>query len=201
MLRILTYIRPYRGRAILYTIFLIIGTLITLVPPYFSRILIDDILQLSEAPNAVPEASETWLGEIFRGIQPLAVALSVAVGMLLAIQVISTIFSIFQQRLGAWLTFRIAANIRAHVYQHLHNLSIRFFDKRTTGTVISHVTEDSERLQDFMLERPFVSQRAGVSVLWDWGYALFDELAIGMLYLNSDTDHCLRGRLVLEESA
>ena len=152
MLRILTYIRPYRGRAILYIIFLIVGTLITLMPPYFTRILVDDILQLSEAPNVVPEASETWLGEIFRGIQPLTVALSVAVGMLLAILVISTIFSIFQQRLGAWLTFRIASNIRAHVYQHLHNLSIRFFDKRTTGTVISHITEDSERLQDFMLE-------------------------------------------------
>ena len=152
MLRILTYIRPYRGRAILYTIFLIVGTLIALAPPYFTRILVDDILILSEAPNAVPEASETWLGEIFRGIQPLTVALSVAVGMLLAIMVIRTIFSIFQQRVGAWLTFRIAANIRAHVYQHLHNLSIRFFDKRTTGTVISHVTEDSERLQDFMLE-------------------------------------------------
>ena len=152
MLRILSYIKPYRGRAILYIIFLIVGTLLTLMPPYFTRILVDDILQFSAAPNAVSETSETWLGEIFRGIQPLTIALSVAVGMLLAILVISTIFSIFQQRVGAWLTFRIASNIRAHVYQHLHNLSIRFFDKRTTGTVISHVTEDSERLQDFMLE-------------------------------------------------
>ena len=123
-----------------------------LVPPYFSRILVDDILRLSEIANAAPEASETWLGEIFRRIQPATIALSVAVGSLLAIYIIREIFTIFQQRLGAWLTFRIAANIRAHVYQHLHNLSIRFFDKRTTGTVISHITEDSERLQDFMLE-------------------------------------------------
>ena len=152
MLRILSYIRPYRGRAILYGIFLIIGTLITLIPPYFTRILVDDILRLSEITNTAPEASETWLGEIFRGIQPVAIALSVAVGTLLAVHIIREIFTIFQQRLGAWLTFRIASNIRAHVYQHLHNLSIRFFDKRTTGTVISHITEDSERLQDFMLE-------------------------------------------------
>ena len=189
MLRILSYIRPYRGRAILYTIFLIVGTLITLVPPYFSRILIDDILQLSEAPNAVLEASETGLGEIFRGIQPLAAALSVAVGMLLAIQVISTIFSIFQQRLGAWLTFRIAANIRAHVYQHLHNLSIRFFDKRTTGTVISHVTEDSERLQDFMLEGlSFLSVQVflffgigGMLFLMNWRLACFILIPIPII--------------------
>ena len=189
MLRILSYIRPYRGRASLYIIFLIVGTLITLAPPYFTRILVDDILQLSEVPNAVPEASETWLGEIFRGIQPLTVALSVAVGMLLAIRVISTIFSIFQQRVGAWLTFRIAANIRAHVYQHLHNLSIRFFDKRTTGTVISHVTEDSERLQDFMLEGlSFLSVQlflffgiGGMLFLMDWRLACFVLIPIPII--------------------
>ena len=193
MLRILSYIRPYRGRAILYIIFLIVGTLITLAPPYFTRILVDDILQLSEAPNAVPEASETWLGEIFRGIQPLTVALSVAVGMLLAIRVISTIFSIFQQRVGAWLTFRIAANIRAHVYQHLHNLSIRFFDKRTTGTVISHVTEDSERLQDFMLEGlSFLSVQlflffgiGGMLFLMDWRLACFVLIPIPIIVLGA----------------
>ena len=152
MLRILSYIKPYLGRAILFTLFIIVGTLISLVPPYFPRILIDDILRLNELANAAPEASETRLGALFRGIQPVAIALSVAVGTLLSIQLIQTIFLVFQGRLAAWLTFRIAANIRSHVYRHLHNLSIRFFDKRTTGTVISHITEDSERLQDFMLE-------------------------------------------------
>ena len=193
MLRILSYIKPYRGRAILYTIFLIVGTLIALAPPYFTRILVDDILMLREAPNAVSETSETWLGEILRGIQPLTVALSVAVGMLLATMVISTIFSIFQQRLGAWLTFRIAANIRAHVYQHLHNLSIRFFDKRTTGTVISHVTEDSERLQDFMLEglsflsvQLFMFFGIGGMLFWmNWKLACFILIPIPIIVLGA----------------
>ena len=193
MLRILSYIQPYRGRAILYTIFLIIGTLITLMPPYFTRILVDDILQLNELTNAAPEASETWLGEMFRAIQPTTLALSVAVGMLLAILVISTIFSIFQQRLGAWLTFRIASNIRAHVYEHLHNLSIRFFDKRTTGTVISHITEDSERLQDFMLEGlSFLSVQlllffgiGSMLFLMNWRLACFILIPIPIIVLGA----------------
>ena len=193
MLRILTYIRPYRGKAILYTIFLIIGTLITLIPPYFSRILIDDILQLSELTNAAPAASETWLGAIFRNIQPVAIALSVAVGALLAVHITREIFTIFQQRLGAWLTFRIAANIRAHVYQHLHNLSIRFFDKRTTGTVISHITEDSERLQDFMLEGlSFLSVQlllffgiGSVLFLMNWRLACFILIPIPLIVLGA----------------
>ena len=193
MLRILSYIRPYRGRAILYTIFIVVGTLIMLVPPYFSRILVDDILRLSEVTNAAPEASETWLGEIFRAIQPATIALSVAVGSLLTIYIIREIFTIFQQRLGAWLTFRIAANIRAHVYEHLHNLSIRFFDKRTTGTVISHITEDSERLQDFMLEglsflavQVFLFFGIGsVLFLMNWRLACFILIPIPLIVLGA----------------
>lgn len=193
MLRILSYIRPYRGRAIFYMLFIVVGTLITLVPPYFSRILVDDILRLNEIANAAPEASETWLGTIFRTIQPAAVALSVAVGSLFAIYIVREAFTIFQQRLGAWLTFRIAANIRAHVYEHLHNLSIRFFDKRTTGTVISHITEDSERLQDFMLEGlSFLSVQlflffgiGSVLFLMNWRLACFILVPIPLIVLGA----------------
>ncbi len=152
MLRILSYIQPYRNKAVLYVIFVIIGTLIFLVPPYFSRILIDDILLINDAAAPTPDGETTWLGNIFRSIQPAAIALSIAVAALLLTHITRVLFTVLQSRLGAWLTFRIAANIRAHVYEHLHNLSIRFFDKRTTGTVISHITEDSERLQNFLLE-------------------------------------------------
>ena len=152
MLRILSYIRPYRSKAILYVVFIIVGTLISLIPPYFSQILIDDILLLNNANTPTPDGETTWLGNIFRSIQPAAIALSIAIGTLLTTHLIGVLLNILQSRLGAWLTFRIASNIRAHVYEHLHNLSIRFFDKRTTGTVISHITEDSERLQNFLLE-------------------------------------------------
>ena len=108
MLRILSYIKPYRGRAILFISLIIIGTLISLVPPYFNRILIDDILQLNNLVAPPADTRLTWLGELFRRIQPATTALSIAIGTLLVAQVISAIFSIFQGRLAAWLTFRIS---------------------------------------------------------------------------------------------
>ncbi len=175
MLRIVSYMKPYKGRAIIFILFVIVGTLISLIPPYFFRILVDDILLLNEANIQAPDGETTWLGAIFRAIQPPAIALSIATGALLATHLISTLFIVLQSRLSAWLTLRIAANIREHVYEHLHNLSIRFFDKRTTGTVISHITEDSERLQDFMLE--------GLSFL---GRELFVIFGIGVLLFMMD---------------
>ena len=189
MLRILSYIKPYRGRAILFIALVIIGTLISLVPPYFNSILIDDILQLNNLVAPPADTQLTWLEALFRRIQPATTALSIAIGTLLVAQAISAIFSIFQGRLAAWLTFRISANIRSHVYRHLHNLSIRFFDKRTTGTVISHITEDSERLQDFMLEglsflavQVFLFFGIGSVLFWiNWKLACFILIPIPII--------------------
>ena len=171
MLRIINYVNPYRGRALLFMGLIISGTLINLIPPYFTKILIDDILQFN-ITTPVPDEQTTWLGNIFRGFQPVLLALSIAVGVLLTVQLISVVLNIFQSRVSAWLSFRISASIRAHVYEHLHNLSIRFFDKRTTGTVISHITEDSERLQHFLLDgMSFLSTQ--VFMLFGIGTVLF----------------------------
>ena len=193
MLRIFSYIRPYRTRAWLYILFIIVGTVLILIPPYFTRILIDDILLLNDATAPTQNGSPTRLGNIFRSIQPMALALSIAVGGLLVTHLLQVLFTVLQSRLSAWLTFRIAANIRAHVYEHLHNLSIRFFDKRTTGTVISHITEDSERLQDFLLEGlSFLSVQlflffgiGSVLFLMNWKLACFILIPIPIIVLGA----------------
>ena len=189
MLRIMSYMQPYKGRVTLFILIVIVGTLITLIPPYFSRILVDDILLLNDANITTTDGETTWLGDIFRTIQPVTIALSIAVAALLTSHILSTLLMILHSRLTAWLTLRIAANIREHVYEHLHDLSIRFFDKRTTGTVISHITEDSERLQDFMLEGLSflgrdVFQLFGIGVmlfLMNWQLAFFVLIPIPLI--------------------
>ncbi len=193
MLRILSYLQPYRGKALLFVLFVIIGTLIVLFPPYFSRVLIDDILLLDDAAAPTPDGNITWLGNIFRSIQPAAFAMSIAISGLLVTYLIRVLFTVLHSRLSAWLTFRIAANIRAHVYEQLHNLSIRFFDKRTTGTVISHITEDSERLQDFLLEGlSFLSVQlflffgiGSMLFLMNWKLACFILIPIPIIVLGA----------------
>jgi ATP-binding cassette subfamily B protein len=46
---------------------------------------------------------------------------------------------------------RIARDLRHAVYAHLHNLSLRFFSKRRTGSLITRVTNDTDRLWDFIV--------------------------------------------------
>ena len=152
MLRVLSYLKPYKAAATVVILYVLSSTALSLMPPYTSRILIDDVLKLNDAATAVRGTSETGLGQIFRGIETASLALAIAVGCLLAVYIIIAIFDVLLGRKGAWLTLRMTADIRNQVYDRLHSLSIQFFDKRKTGTVISHVTEDSQRLQWFLLE-------------------------------------------------
>ena len=152
LLRILAYLKPYKLAATMLILAVIGSTVLSLVPPYFSRILIDDVLALNDAVRVVGEVSETRLGQMFREIGIASMALAVAVGCLLIVQIITSLNEVFLGRLSAWLTLRLTADIRNQVYNRLHSLAIRFFDKRKTGTVISHVTEDSQRLEWFLLD-------------------------------------------------
>lgn len=152
LLRILVYLKPYKFAATMLMLAVIGSTLLLLVPPYFHRILVDDVLALNDAARAVDEVSKTRLGQMFREIGIASMALTLAVGCLLIVQIITSLNEILLGRLSAWLTIRLTADIRKQVYNRLHSLSIRFFDKRKTGTVISHITEDSQRLEFFMLD-------------------------------------------------
>ncbi len=174
LLRILVYLKPYKFAATMLMFAVIASTVLLLVPPYFYRILVDDVLALNDAARAVGEVSETRLGQMFREIGIASIALALAVGCLLLVQIITSLNEIFLGRLSAWLTIRLTADIRNQVYNRLHSLAIRFFDKRKTGTVISHVTEDSQRLEWFLLDfLQFVA--VDLFLIFGIGAVLFSE--------------------------
>jgi ATP-binding cassette subfamily B protein len=45
---------------------------------------------------------------------------------------------------------RVTADLRHKVYAHLHSLRLRFFSKRRTGSLITRVTSDTDRIWDFI---------------------------------------------------
>lgn len=46
---------------------------------------------------------------------------------------------------------RVTTDLRHKVYAHLHELSLRYFAKRRTGSLITRVTNDTDRLWDFIV--------------------------------------------------
>ena len=126
--RLLGYSRPYRGRLVLIGVLMLSGTAFGLVPPYLTGVLVDRVL--------VPKKNVHLLAWLVMGLAGSSV--------------LSTGLQIWRGRVTAWLGGRVSFDIRAALYERLQWLSLRYFDRHTTGALISRITQDSGGVQDLL---------------------------------------------------
>ena len=130
--RLLDFVAPYKASAITGLCLALLVTAAQLVRPYLSKPMFNQGLGL--APGAKPDFT-------------LVVQLVIAMAVLL---LIGAVADGFKDRLLAKLGSRVARDIRDKTYQHLHRLSLSFFSKKPTGSLITRITSDSDRIWDFV---------------------------------------------------
>ena len=116
----------------------IVATVAELIPPYVTKLIVDDVLVLPEGVEV--EYDERlgllgWLVLVLVGIRLLTWGAEWAHGWTVT-----------------WLSARVTADIRSQLYRRLELLSLQFYDKRQVGAVMSRVTTDSSRLQMFLVD-------------------------------------------------
>ncbi|HIE25900.1 TPA: ABC transporter ATP-binding protein [Candidatus Poribacteria bacterium] len=136
LLRLVQYLVPHWKHAVFLSVMALISTALGLVPPYLNRPLIDVVL--------VPK-------DVARPFEERLSLLGILVLILLFSYILTSALSAAQGWLSAWLGNTISHDIRSKLYQHLQFLSLRFYDKRQLGTVISRVNQDTGRLQEFLV--------------------------------------------------
>ena len=114
------------------------ATVAELIPPYVTKLIVDDVLVLPEGVEV--EYDERlgllgWLVLVLVGIRLLTWGAEWAHGWTVT-----------------WLSARVTADIRSQLYRRLELLSLQFYDKRQVGAVMSRVTTDSSRLQMFLVD-------------------------------------------------
>ena len=135
--RIAKYLSPYKGRAFVLALGSVLTTGAELVPPLITRKIVDDILVPQEAVRDDIEA-----------IRLLGLLVLALVGM----RVVSWGAEWLHGWTITWLGARVTADIRSQLYKCLELLSLQFYDKRKVGAVMSRVTRDTDRLQDFLVD-------------------------------------------------
>jgi len=136
--RIVSYMAPHRWRAATLAVASVAMTLAELVPPLVTRRLIDDVM----APVAVP----------IPPVDERLALLGTLVLMLVGARLFSWTAELIHGWTNTWLSARITADIRAQLYRRLEMLSLQFYDKRSTGSLISRVSRDSGMLQEFLID-------------------------------------------------
>ena len=136
--RIASYLKPYRGRAVVLALASIVATVAELIPPLVTKRIVDDVLVL-------PEGTEVLLDDRFELLGMLVLAL-------VGIRLVTWGAEWAHGWTVTWLSARVTADIRSQLYRQLELLSLQFYDKRQVGAVMSRVTSDSNRLQQFLVD-------------------------------------------------
>jgi len=180
--RLFEYLMPYWHVAAIAMLIVFLLNGITIVPMYLRKFLFDNVLieghskLVQEGIEAVKDGPYIrWLGYL-------------ALGMI-AVNISSTILGAINRYMMAWIGQRITLDLRNKVYNHLQLLSLSFFNQRETGKIMSRLTRDVERLQEFiawgfpdMLHSiVMIAIMGGVMFREDWWLAIFTLIPVPLL--------------------
>jgi ATP-binding cassette subfamily B protein len=136
ILRLLGYLAPYRRQVATGLGAAAIVTLASLVPPYLAGFLLDRVVRPAQAGTLrLAEAARlAWL----------------AVGAMGALYVVRQSAAHMRLRLMSVLGEWVARDLRSELYSHIQRLSLSFFSRKKTGSLITRVTADTDRLWEFI---------------------------------------------------
>jgi ATP-binding cassette subfamily B protein len=136
-LRLLTFLGPYKRRAVLAVCCVIASGAAMIAMPQLIRWAIDYGLGIEEQNGEYVATGEE---------KYLAVAAAAIIGA----AVLRGIFGYGQTYLGEWLSQRVAYDIRNKIYDRLQRLSYAYHDQQQTGQLMSRATQDVEAVRWFI---------------------------------------------------
>ena len=136
LLRLLGYLRPYRRQLALGLAAAAVITLVSLAPPWLAGYLLDRVVRPAQAGGlSLARASmAAWL----------------VVGAMAVVYLVRQAAAMARLRLLAVIGEWVARDLRAELYGHLQRLSLAFYSRKKTGSLITRVTADTDRLWDFL---------------------------------------------------
>ena len=121
--------RPYPTRSALAVVTLVAYTIVALVPPYLSKIAIDDGIDAQNLRT-----------------------LSLVVVAFLAAGVAAFALSGAQTYITGWVGERALADLRIQLFGHLQRLSLGYYERNRTGAIVSRITNDVEALDQLVTD-------------------------------------------------
>ena len=133
LLRLGRFARPYRGQLILGFLLTLASTAATLVPPYLTIPLMDEVLIPFQNGQQIEPAKVAWL-----------------LGGLLASALAAWGLGWARTWLLALVSERIGADLRTTTFEHLLQLSLDYFGGKRTGDLMARIGSETDRICVFL---------------------------------------------------
>ncbi len=138
LLRLLGYLRPYRGLVAASVVLLMLASLLQTAGPYLTKIAIDRYLN----PKPVVSPLDPYLSrDPWTGLNQVAL---IYLGLLL----VTFVFSYLQTYLMQYTGQRVMFDLRTQIFGHLQRLDIQYYDRTPVGRLVTRVTTDVDVLNE-----------------------------------------------------
>ena len=136
MFRLLGYLKPYRRQVTIGLSAAAVVTLASLLPPYLAGYLIDRVVRPTQEGTLTVDAARrmAWI----------------AVTAMALLHIVRQAAAHLRLRLMSTLGELVSRDLRAELYAHIQRSSLAFFSRKKTGSLISRVTADTDRLWEFI---------------------------------------------------
>jgi ATP-binding cassette subfamily B protein len=127
--RLLSLMKPYRGRLVGLVLLTFAGVGVQLGPPYVTKVLVDDVIRANRF-----ESLGFWI----------LVLVALATAFLLT--------RLASGYMSAWLAARVVTDLRTRMHAHVQWLQMSYFNRRESGEVIGRVMQDAGALEHFLID-------------------------------------------------
>jgi ATP-binding cassette subfamily B multidrug efflux pump len=139
MRRLLTYLRPYTGHAVLSLCAILIKACADVLGPYLVKVSVDRYM--THSPSSANWLTRHLSSNAMTGITECA-------GLYFAALVISYGLEFLQTYLMQWTGQRIMFDMRSQIFRHLQRMHVGFYDKNPVGRLVTRVTSDIDALNE-----------------------------------------------------
>jgi subfamily B ATP-binding cassette protein MsbA len=176
---VLDLVRPYHGWLLIVFIAMLVEIAMSLAAPWPLKLVLDDALGKHQLPEWLAWAHTYGIGRHTLGVAMFAGIATLVIAIIGAIA--TYIDNYYTTSVGQW----VANDLRIRIYEHLHRLSLGFYDTAKTGTLMSTITSDVSTVQDFassstlgiVVDLVTIVFMLGLMFWLDWDFTL---IAIGV---------------------
>jgi subfamily B ATP-binding cassette protein MsbA len=157
-MRLMNYIRPYLGRLLSAIVCIILAASGNLYVPWIIRDVIDKVLMTKD----------------------MAMLNTIAIGIVV-IFFLRGIFFYGQTYLMSFIGQKVIIDIREAVYRHIQRLSLSYYEKRQTGTIMSYITNDVAAVQGALVDSVIEMVTEGMTLLGSMAFMFYLDWKLSLL--------------------
>ena len=145
MLSLITsLLRPYRGSLLAILVAMLVQTAMSVAAPWPLKVVLDNVVGTHHLPARVAAFLNPFLSQSNKmSIAVVAAVVTVVIALIGAIA--SYVGNYYTTSVGQW----VANDLRLRTYQHLQQLSLRYYSEHETGSLLSTITADVQTIQAF----------------------------------------------------